>query len=178
MQAAIDIAERHQTPFGAVLSMGDEIFVEAANQTRQLHDPTAHAEVMALRKLGEHLKKTDFSGFTLYTTCEPCPMCTSAAIWAKVDTIVYGAGIPAITEFIFSGFTLYTTCEPCPMCTSAAIWAKVDTIVYGAGIPAITEFMPQISLRAKTVCEHSFKQVNVIHGFMEQECAQLLQKFG
>jgi len=137
MQAAIDIAERHQTPFGAVLAMGDEIFVEAANQTRQLHDPTAHAEAMALRKLGEHLKKTDFSGFTLYTTCEPCPMCTSAAIWAKVDTIVYGAGIPAITEF-----------------------------------------MPQISLRAKTVCEHSFKQVNVIQGFMEQECAQLLQKFG
>lgn len=137
MKAAIDIAEKHQTPFGAVLAMGDEIFVEAANQTRQLHDPTAHAEVMALRKLGEHLKKTDFSGFALYTTCEPCPMCASASIWAKVDTIVYGADIPTITEF-----------------------------------------MPQISIRAKTVCERSFKQVNVIHGFMEQECARLLQKFG
>jgi len=137
MRAAIDVAEKHQTPFGAVLAMGEEIFIEAANQTKQLHDPTAHAEVMAIRKLGELLRKTDLSGFTLYTTCEPCPMCTSAAIWAKIDTIIYGAEIPAITKF-----------------------------------------MPQISLRAQTVCEHSFTSVNVFHGFMKEECIQLLRKFG
>ncbi len=137
MQAAIDIAEKHQTPFGAVLAMGDEIFVEAANQTRQLHDPTAHAEVIAIRKLGEQLNKTDLSGFTLYTTCEPCPMCASAAVWARIDTIVYGAGIPVISRF-----------------------------------------MPHFSLRAKTVCKHSFNDIDVIHGFMENECLQLLEKFG
>ncbi len=100
MKAAIEIAEKHQTPFGAALAMGDQLFVTAANQTRQLHDPTAHAEVMAIRKLGEHLKKTDFSGFTLYTTCEPCPMCMSAAIWAKVDTIYFGCDIPTISRFM------------------------------------------------------------------------------
>lgn len=137
MRAAIDIAEKHQTPFGAVLAMGEEIFVEAANQTKQLHDPTAHAEVMAIRKLGESLKKTDLSGFTLYTTCEPCPMCASAAIWAKIDTIVYGADIPTIAGF-----------------------------------------MPQISLRANDVCNQSFTSVNVVHGFMKEECTQLLRKFG
>jgi tRNA(Arg) A34 adenosine deaminase TadA len=136
MKAAIAVAEKHQTPFGAVLAMGDELFVEAANQTKQLSDPTAHAEVMAIRKLGEHLKKTDLSGFTLYTTCEPCPMCASAAIWAKIDTIVYGADIPAISKF-----------------------------------------MPQISLRAKEICDQSFTDTEVIHGFMEKECIQLLQKF-
>jgi tRNA(Arg) A34 adenosine deaminase TadA len=137
MKAAINIAEKHQTPFGAVLAMGDEMFVEAANQTKQLHDPTAHAEVMAIRKLGEHLKKTDLSGFTLYTTCEPCPMCISAAIWSKVNTVVYGANIPTITKF-----------------------------------------MPQISLRAETVCEHSFTDIDVIAGFLEEDCNKLLQKFG
>jgi len=137
MKAAIAIADKHQTPFGAVLAMGDEIFVEAANQTRQLHDPTAHAEMMAIRRLGEHLQKTDFSGFTLYTTCEPCPMCASAAIWAKVDTIVYGADIPAISKF-----------------------------------------MPQISLRTKDICNHSFNDTKIVHGFLEKECIQLLRKYG
>lgn len=100
MKAAIEIAEKHQTPFGAALAMGDELFVTAANQTGELHDPTAHAEVMAIRKLGEHLKKTDLSGFTLYTTCEPCPMCMSAAIWAKIDTIFYGCDIPLIAKYM------------------------------------------------------------------------------
>lgn len=136
MRAAIAVAEKHQTPFGAVLSMGDDIFVEAANQTSQLHDPTAHAEVMAIRKLGEHLEKTNFSGFTLYTTCEPCPMCASAAIWAKIDTIIYGADIPTISRF-----------------------------------------MPQISLRAKDISDQSFKNIEIVHGFMEKECIQLLQSF-
>lgn len=80
--------------------MGDQLFVTAANQTRQLHDPTAHAEIMAIRKLGEHLKKTNLSGFTLYTTCEPCPMCMSAAIWARVDAVFYGCDIPTISKFM------------------------------------------------------------------------------
>lgn len=100
MKAAIEIAEKHETPFGAVLAMGDQLFVAAANETGKLHDPTAHAEVMAIRKLGEHLKKTDLSGFTLYTTCEPCPMCMSAAIWAKIDTVFYGCGIPQIEKYM------------------------------------------------------------------------------
>lgn len=100
MNAAIEIAEKHQTPFGAALAMGDELFVTAANLTKELHDPTAHAEVMAMRKLGDHLKKTDLSGFTLYSTCEPCPMCMSAAIWAKIDTIFYGCDIPMISKYM------------------------------------------------------------------------------
>ena len=80
--------------------MGNEIFVTAANQTKELSDPTAHAEIMAIRKLADHLKKTKLSGFTLYTTCEPCPMCMSAAIWAKIDSIFYGCSIPEISKFM------------------------------------------------------------------------------
>jgi len=100
MKAAIEIAEKHQTAFGAALVMGDQLFVTAANETGKLHDPTAHAEVMAIRKVGEHLKKTDLSGFTLYTTCEPCPMCMSAAIWARIDTVFYGCDIPTISKYM------------------------------------------------------------------------------
>jgi tRNA(Arg) A34 adenosine deaminase TadA len=100
MRAAIEIADKHQTPFGAALAMGDQLFVTAANQTAELNDPTAHAEIMAIRKLGEHLKKTNLSGFTLYTTCEPCPMCMSAAIWAKIDALFYGCDIPTISQFL------------------------------------------------------------------------------
>jgi tRNA(adenine34) deaminase len=98
MNAAIEIAEKNQTPFGAVLAMGSEIFATAANQTGELHDPTAHAELLVIRKLCSQLKKTDLSGFTLYTTCEPCPMCMSAAIWAKLGVIYYGCDIPSISE--------------------------------------------------------------------------------
>ena len=100
MEAAIAVAKKNQTPFGAVLAMGDQIFVTAANQTKALNDPTAHAELLAIRKLAEHLQKTDLSGFTLYTTCEPCPMCMSAAIWAGVDTVVYGCSISTISKFM------------------------------------------------------------------------------
>ncbi|NBB77559.1 MAG: nucleoside deaminase [Bacteroidetes bacterium] len=96
MQAAIDVADRHQTPFGAVLAMGDEIFVEAANQTRQLHDPTAHAELLAIRRLSDQVQKTDLSGFTLYTTCEPCPMCAGAAVWANIRQVIFGCSISEI----------------------------------------------------------------------------------
>lgn len=98
MNAAVAIAQKHQTPFGAALAMGDQLFATAANQTGKLHDPTAHAEVMVIRKLCSQLKKTNLSGFTLYTTCEPCPMCMSAAIWAKIDHVFYGCDIPAISE--------------------------------------------------------------------------------
>ena len=100
MRAAIEVAVANKTPFGAAIAMGDEIFVTAANQTKELNDPTAHAEVMAIRKLGKMTGKTAMSGFTLYTTCEPCPMCMSAAIWAKIDTLFFGCDIPTIATYM------------------------------------------------------------------------------
>jgi tRNA(Arg) A34 adenosine deaminase TadA len=98
MKAAIEAASAGASPFGAAIAMGNELFVTAANQTSDLHDPTAHAEVMAIRKLGSQLQKTDLSGFTLYTTCEPCPMCASAVVWAGIQTVFYGCSIPQISS--------------------------------------------------------------------------------
>lgn len=100
MQAAIEIAEFNQTPFGAALAMGEELFATAANQTKQKNDPTAHAEIEVIRKLSDQLQKKDLSGFVLYTTCEPCPMCMSAILWSGIETLVYGSDIPTISTYM------------------------------------------------------------------------------
>lgn len=63
------------------------------NRARALGDPTAHAEVVAIRTACRRLKSTSLAGFTLYTTCEPCPMCMAAALWSRVDRVVFGATI-------------------------------------------------------------------------------------
>ena len=82
-----------QTPFGAILVRGGEIIASAYNTVWRDADPTAHAEVNALRAAGAALKTPDLSGCTLYTTCEPCPMCLAATHWAKVGRLVFGASI-------------------------------------------------------------------------------------
>jgi tRNA(Arg) A34 adenosine deaminase TadA len=78
-------------PFGAVITSpcGDTIAC-AHNQVVSTFDPTAHAEVMAIRQACSTLKTHDLKGCTLYTTCEPCSMCLSAIYWAHIDTVIYG----------------------------------------------------------------------------------------
>ena len=82
-------------PFGAsiVHSKSGEVLLRALNMVKQEFDPSAHAEVRAIRLATKRLKKTSLAGYTLYSTCEPCPMCMSAALWAGLDRVVYGATI-------------------------------------------------------------------------------------
>ena len=82
-------------PFGAsiVHTRSGRILLRALNAVRQQCDPSAHAEVRAIRLATKKLKKISLAGYTLYTTCEPCPMCMSAALWAGLDRVVYGATI-------------------------------------------------------------------------------------
>lgn len=100
MKAVIKVAEVNKTPFGAALAMGDELFAIAANQAKQKNDITAHAEIEVIRKLSDQLQKKDLSGFTLYTTCEPCPMCTSAIIWSGIETVIFGCDIPTVSTYM------------------------------------------------------------------------------
>lgn len=76
-------------PFGAVIARGGEIVAEASNRVTVDHDPTAHAEVNAIRKAASLLKTFDLSGCEIYTSCEPCPMCLGAIYWAHLDKIYY-----------------------------------------------------------------------------------------
>lgn len=82
-------------PFGAsiVHAKSGELLLSVLNNVAQTFDPSAHAEVRAIRLASKRLRQLRLSGYTLYTTCEPCPMCMSAALWAGLDRVVYGATI-------------------------------------------------------------------------------------
>ena len=77
-------------PFGAVIVKDGEIVAGSSNSVTIDNDPTAHAEVNTIRKACQKLGTFDLSGCTIYTSCEPCPMCLGAIYWAHIDTIFYG----------------------------------------------------------------------------------------
>lgn len=92
---AITLAEQSVNleggPFGAlILGPKKEVF-GAANMVTSRMDPTAHAEIQAIRLAAARLETHDLSGTILYSSCEPCPMCLGAALWARVDRIVFAA---------------------------------------------------------------------------------------
>jgi tRNA(adenine34) deaminase len=76
---------------GCVIVSGGRVLAAGFNEEKILNDPTAHAEIVTLRRLGATLKTTEFRGMTLYCTLQCCTMCTVACIWSKVSRIVYGA---------------------------------------------------------------------------------------
>lgn len=76
-------------PFGAVIVKNDKIVAEGCNQVTSCNDPTAHAEIVAVRRACQALATFDLTGCEIYTSCEPCPMCLSAIYWARVGRIYY-----------------------------------------------------------------------------------------
>lgn len=76
-------------PFGAVVAKDGKIVAEGFNQVTSTNDPTAHAEVVAIRRACEALETFDLTGCDVYTSCEPCPMCLSAIYWARCSRIFY-----------------------------------------------------------------------------------------
>ena len=87
-QAAFDEGE---IPVGALVVNGGRIIARAHNQTEQLHDVTAHAEMLAISAAANYMGGKYLTGCTLYVTVEPCTMCAGAAGWAQISRIVYGA---------------------------------------------------------------------------------------
>lgn len=88
---AVDNVANGGGPFGAVIARDGEIVAEGVNRVTANHDPTAHAEVSAIRAACSELETFDLSGCEIYTSCEPCPMCLGAIYWAHLDRIYYGA---------------------------------------------------------------------------------------
>lgn len=94
MRKAIELAEENVTngggPFGAVIARDGKIIATGVNRVTANHDPTAHAEVSAIRAACKELGTFDLSGCEIYTSCEPCPMCLGAIYWAHIDKMYYG----------------------------------------------------------------------------------------
>ena len=76
-------------PFGSVIVKNDKVIAEGSNKVTLNNDPTAHGEIVAIRKACKNLNNFNLSGCELYSTCEPCPMCLSAIYWALIDKIYY-----------------------------------------------------------------------------------------
>ncbi len=76
-------------PFGAVIAKNGEIVAMGVNRVTDSCDPTAHAEVSAIREATKKLKTFDLSGYEIYSSCEPCPMCLGAIYWARLDKLYY-----------------------------------------------------------------------------------------
>jgi tRNA(adenine34) deaminase len=88
-------AERHDdVPIGAVLARGEEVLAAAGNERELRGDPTAHAEILAIRAAAEALGGWRLPGTTLYVTLEPCAMCAGAIVLARIPSVVYGAADP------------------------------------------------------------------------------------
>src|SRR5262245_49772388 len=118
MRRAVSIAEQGiaagQSPFGAVIVRNGAVVSEAHNTVWLTCDPTAHAEVGAIRKAAAALRTINLSGCEMYTTCEPCPMCLAATHWSKIDVVYYGA---TIADAQAAGF--------CELCVGAKILAEM-----------------------------------------------------
>ncbi len=96
LRMAVDLSRGYlddgrRWPFGAVLVAGGRIVAQGVNQVVELRDPTAHAEVMALRAAGHVLGEHQFEGAILYSSSEPCPMCLAACYWARLGRVVFAA---------------------------------------------------------------------------------------
>ncbi|KUG61711.1 UNVERIFIED_CONTAM: nucleoside deaminase [Kocuria sp. CPCC 205274] len=95
LERAVELAAENAAgdggPFGAVVVTADGREFPAVNRVTADHDPTAHAEVMAIRSACRELGTFDLSGAVLYTSCEPCPLCLSASLWARLDAVYFAA---------------------------------------------------------------------------------------
>lgn len=95
MQRAIELSVQNVQqgggPFGAVIARHGEVLAEGVNRVTANHDPTAHAEVQAIREATRRLGTFDLTGCDIYASCEPCPMCLGAIYWARLDHLYYAA---------------------------------------------------------------------------------------
>lgn len=106
-RATQNVAANKGGPFAAAIVRDGKIVGEGANYVTATNDPTAHAEVTAIRAAAKVLGTFTLAGCELYTSCEPCPMCLSAAYWARLDAIYYGASAADAARAGFDDAFLY-----------------------------------------------------------------------
>lgn len=106
MDEAIKLAQQsvqihHGGPFGAVIVKDNQIIGRGSNQVTTHNDPTAHAEIVAIRDACQQIQSFSLAGCTLYASSEPCPMCLSAIYWARIDSVFYANSYEQATQIGF-----------------------------------------------------------------------------
>jgi tRNA(Arg) A34 adenosine deaminase TadA len=113
MRRAIELAHigmesNNGGPFGCVIARGESIVGEGNNRVTSTNDPTAHAEVVAIRDACSRMETFELSGCTVYTSCEPCPMCLGAILWARPDAVYFAGTREDAAEAGFDDEHFYT----------------------------------------------------------------------
>lgn len=94
-------------PFGAIIVQGDKVIATGNNQVTSGCDPTAHAEMVAIRRACEALGRFDLRGCTIYSSCEPCPMCLGAIYWARLDALYFANSRQEAADIGFDDAHIY-----------------------------------------------------------------------
>lgn len=111
LREAREAESEDEIPIGAVIVFKGRVIAKGHNMTERLHDPTAHAEMIALTAATEAMGGKYLNDCTLYVTVEPCPMCAAASAWAQIGRIVYGASDPKRGYSRFSPSLLHPKTE-------------------------------------------------------------------
>lgn len=119
MKQAVDLAlsgmEKNEGgPFGCIIVKDGEIIGRGNNKVTSKNDPTAHAEILAIREACEKLQSHQLDGCTLYTSCEPCPMCLGAIYWARPDRVYYAGTKKDAARIGFDDDFIYREIEKAP----------------------------------------------------------------
>jgi len=119
LRRAIALATENVTsgrggPFAALIARDGEIIAEGVNMVTATNDPTAHAEVTAIRAACKAMNAFTLAGCELYTSCEPCPMCLAASHWARLDAVFFGAGAEDAARAGFDDAYLYAEFRKSP----------------------------------------------------------------
>ena len=121
IELSINNIKNNGGPFGCVIVHNNQIIAEGVNRVTSNNDPTAHAEIVAIREACKKLNTFNLQGTQLYTSCEPCPMCLSAMYWAHIDKIFYGnsrndaAKINFDDKFIYDEFKVKMSHRKIPL---------------------------------------------------------------
>lgn len=144
MRQALDEAAQGDFPFGAVIVRDGAVVARGRNAGKILNDPTAHAEMMAIRDFLSRRPAAELAGLTIYASGEPCPMCMGALLWCGVGRIVYAASIPRIAEY------LNQIAIPCRTLAGAAPFTSVDIVGDVLGAESLVLFDEKLTVRTET----------------------------
>ncbi|OPZ95903.1 MAG: Guanine deaminase [Bacteroidetes bacterium ADurb.Bin408] len=138
-EALKGISMKHGGPFGAVIVKNETVIAQGHNEVLLRNDPTAHAEIVAIRRACESLQTVDLCGCVLYATSKPCPMCKGAIQWSRLQKVVYSGDYEDVKKLNFDDMHFSDTFNQ-----EDAAWTKIDHEHFTKLIDAFQEYKEDI----------------------------------